>query len=105
MLSGVTMVNLLGVDVVASASNVFALLVISPFLALVLSGFPRLPNSESWLAEMEPVDGDPPIRWGAFLSVLLWNTSGYDSVGALAAEVRDLYKWHTSHCVQTLHIY
>ena len=30
---------------------------------------------------------DSPIRWGTFLSVLLWNTSGYDSVGALAAEV------------------
>jgi len=32
---------------------------------------------------------DSPIRWGTFLSVLLWNTSGYDSVGALAAEVHD----------------
>ena len=30
---------------------------------------------------------DRPIHWGTFLSVLLWNTSGYDSVGALAAEV------------------
>ena len=28
------------------------------------------------------------VRWGTFLSVLLWNTSGYDSVGALAAEVQ-----------------
>ena len=35
------------------------------------------------------VDGADPIRWGTVLSVLLWNTSGYDSVGALAAEVRN----------------
>jgi len=32
--------------------------------------------------------GDAPVQWGTFLSVILWNTSGYDSVGALAAEVR-----------------
>ena len=31
---------------------------------------------------------DRPVHWGTYLSVLLWNTSGYDSVGALAAEVR-----------------
>ena len=28
-------------------------------------------------------------RWGTFLSVMLWNTSGYDAVGALAAEVHE----------------
>ncbi len=29
------------------------------------------------------------VRWGTFVSVLLWNTSGYDSVGALAGEVEN----------------
>ena len=67
----------------ANASNVFALLVISPFVALVVAGVPQL--------ELEPLLAPPtrPVEWGVFLSVLLWNTSGYDSVGALAAEVAE----------------
>lgn len=67
--------------VVASASNVFAALVIAPFAALVVIGLPSLNAA----ALTHPFDR--PIRWGTYLSVLLWNTSGYDSVGALAAEV------------------
>ena len=49
----VTSLNLLGVDVVASASNVFAVLVISPFAALVVAGLPQLKPS-TWLL------GPPP---------------------------------------------
>ena len=82
MLAGVTTLNLLGVDVVASASTIFALLVISPFVVLAIAGLPSLDPS-TWA---QPAGH--PIRWGTFLSVLLWNTSGYDSVGALAAEVK-----------------
>ena len=67
--------------VVASASSVFAALVIAPFAALVVMGLPSLNAA----ALTHPFDR--PIRWGTYLSVLLWNTSGYDSVGALAAEV------------------
>ena len=150
MLTSVTSLNLVGVDVVASASNVFALLVISPFAALTLAGLPEVqphalatstpalrhklisavslaraapcvpaagtarnpqprgpcdarvlhactnasPHSPSppRVPQLKPSSwllGPPPpgVRWGTFLSVLLWNTSGYDSVGALAAEV------------------
>lgn len=83
MLTSVTSLNLAGVDVVASASNVFALLVISPFAALTVAGLPNLKPS-AWMLGPQPTG----VRWGTFLSVLLWNTSGYDSVGALAAEVQ-----------------
>ena len=44
-------------------------------------------------ARQHPAAGQHPpphhqgVRWGTFLAVLLWNTSGYDSVGALASEV------------------
>ena len=82
MLASVTGLNLLGVDVVASASTIFAALVISPFGALVVAGLPSLDPS-AWMTPSEK-----PIKWGTFLSVLLWNTSGYDSVGALASEVK-----------------
>jgi len=88
MLLVVTLLNIQGVDVVANASNVFALLVISPFAGLVVAGLPQLPDMATFLEGITPSIYDPPIRWGAFLSVLLWNTSGYDSVGALAAEVQ-----------------
>ena len=71
MLGGVTGLNLLGVDVVASASTLFAALVISPFAALTIAGLPSL--------QFEPLtrSASHPVHWGTFLSVLLWNTSGY----------------------------
>ena len=84
MLTVVTVLNLLGVDVVAGASNLFALLVIAPFAALFVAGLPEVEPS-SWLEGLSA----QPIRWGTFVSVMLWNTSGYDAVGALAAEVHD----------------
>ena len=91
MLGAVTALNVAGVDCVANISTLFTLLVISPFVALVLWGVPSLdtsawlvgPTSAAWLA------AGKRLRPGTFLSVLLWNTSGYDSVGALAAEVAD----------------
>jgi len=88
MLAVVTGLNLLGVDVVAQVSNLFAAFVISPFVALSVAGVMsgRGLQTAVWTSDLfrEP---NPPMRWGTFLSVLLWNTSGYDSVGALAAEV------------------
>ena len=83
MLAFVTVLNLLGVDTVANVSTLFTVLVISPFLVLVIAGLPTLDPSAWRIGPSTPVD------WSAFISVLLWNTSGYDSVGALAAEVVD----------------
>ena len=45
MLSAVTVLNMMGVDVVANASNLFAIFVISPFIALVIAGAFALPPS------------------------------------------------------------
>lgn len=104
MLLAVTLLNVMGVDAVASISTLFTLLVISPFAALVVFGLPSL-DASAWFigpaeqgaeaaaaAGVSVGDGDGSIggvHWGTFLSVLLWNTSGYDSVGALAAEVEN----------------
>ena len=66
----------------ANASTLFAAFVIAPFAVLFAVGLPELDTSV-WTRPCSH-----PIHWGTFLSVLLWNTSGYDSVGALAAEVR-----------------
>ena len=135
MLLCVTLLNVAGVDAVASVSTLFTVLVISPFAALVVMGLPTLDSSAWFLGPTATfaaaagdvgsggvgggsvlfaeaagsngsggdfgggVDGSGGgsgsgfggggVRWGTFLSVLLWNTSGYDSVGALAAEVEN----------------
>ena len=85
MLACVAVLNLLGVDAVASVSVLFTVLVISPFAALVVIGLPAVDPGAWLLGSSTP--GGP--RWVTFLSILLWNTSGYDSVGALAGEVEN----------------
>ena len=108
MLGGVTLLNVKGVDTVANVSSLFTMLVVSPFAALVLCALPTLepsawfagpaPRVVSNIASPNPLsinnghddeDSSGGARWGTFLAVLLWNTSGYDSVGAVAAEVAD----------------
>ena len=59
---------------------------ISPFVVLVIAGLPKMRPS-AWL--LGPAEPAAAVDWGAFVAVLLWNTSGYDTVGALAAEVHD----------------
>jgi amino acid transporter len=100
LVGAVTLLNVAGVDAVASVSTVFTVLVISPFAALVIYGLPRVDPS-AWLIGLNPAEWSSlggvgggestvgPYRWGTYFSVLLWNMSGYDSVGALAAEVAD----------------
>ena len=100
LVGAVTLLNVAGVDAVASVATVFTVLVISPFAALVIYGLPRVDPS-AWLIGLHPAEWSSlggvgggestvgPYRWGTYFSVLLWNMSGYDSVGALAAEVAD----------------
>ena len=51
MLGAVTLLNVAGVDAVASVSTIFTVLVISPFAALVIAGLPSLDPS-AWLIGM-----------------------------------------------------
>lgn len=88
MLMGVTCLNLTGVDIVAQVSNGFAVFVILPFVALTIAGAHTL-RPAAWVHSIKHIDDQAPVELGPYLAVLLWNTSGYDSVGALAAEVRD----------------
>ena len=86
MLAVVTSLNLLGVDVVADVSNIFTAIVISPFAVLVIAGVPKMTPSAWLIGPSQPMGH---LEWGAFVAVLLWNTSGHDTVGALAAEVHE----------------
>lgn len=78
----IVLLNIRGVDFVGDAAVSFGVLSVAPFIAMFLVGAPAL----SWSAVSAPA---PEPRWGTFLTVLLWNTCGYDSAGTLAAEVAE----------------
>lgn len=65
----------------------FCVLAVTPFVVMVVMGAPAL----SWSAVSAPA---PAPRWGTFLTVLLWNTCGYDSAGTLAAEVAEPVRYY-----------
>ncbi|GBG33857.1 Amino acid-polyamine transporter, putative [Hondaea fermentalgiana] len=77
-------VNVIGVDVVGDGAGVFGIFVILPFLFLVLIGFAS--------GEVDPSDwgeSNANLDFGLYVSMLLWNTCGYDSAGTCAAEVEN----------------
>ena len=80
MISLVTWLNVRGTRLVGISSAIFTLLVIAPFAALVLLGAPQT-QPATWLAQTDKVE------WGLLLSIILWNTSGWDNAGCCAGEV------------------
>lgn len=74
--------NIRGVRLVGTSSVIFTLFVLAPFATMVLVGAPEVEPS-AWLAKT----GRP--EWGLLLSVLLWNTSGWDNAGCCAGEVEN----------------
>ncbi|CAI7768709.1 unnamed protein product, partial [Closterium sp. NIES-53] len=83
MIAVTTALNLSGVDIVGKASMVFGVSVIAPFVAMFFFAIPQL--NLQWISFPTP----KPLNWPKLLSVLLWNTSGFDSAGACADEVKD----------------
>ena len=55
LVGAVTLLNVAGVDAVASVSTVFTVLVISPFAALVIYGLPRV-DPLAWLIGLNPAE-------------------------------------------------
>jgi len=87
----ITLLNVRGVELAGQASIFFSLLVVSPFLLFVAWGAQYLDVSiwgeyDSWAREeFRPFNYES--RMATFVTVLLWNTSGYDMAGACAGEV------------------
>lgn len=81
VIASVTWLNIRGTRLVGISSVIFTFLVLAPFAALVLLGAPQVDPS-AWLART----GD--VEWPLLLSVVLWNTSGWDNAGCCAGEVR-----------------
>jgi amino acid transporter len=78
-------INVVGMDMVGSASILFSIIITSPFILLVILGLPSV-DSQLWLQGPPQESG---VQWGTFLAIVLWNTSGWDSIGCIAGEVKD----------------
>ena len=76
----ITWVNIRGIRLVGATSIVFTALVLAPFAAMVILGLPQVAPA-NWLQRSASTD------WPLLLSVLLWNTSGWDNAGCCAGEV------------------
>jgi len=82
-----TIVNLVGVQIVGAVSFLFLLVVISPFLIIPILGIQYL-NPAIWFkgAQTFPTDA----YWGYMLTLLIWNNSGWMSPGFLAGETKQV---------------
>jgi hypothetical protein len=74
---------------VGDMTVVFGVVVLSPFIVLVVMGISPLLQDLGGLpgTHMGAEEFDSH-RWGAFLSIMLWNTAGFDNAGTCAAEAR-----------------
>ncbi len=77
----VAVLNLRGTQLVGRLAVMFTLLVLAPFLVFTIIGAPHVQLS-AWSARTEN------IEWGLLVSVLLWNTCGWDNAACCAGEVR-----------------
>ena len=76
----ITWLNIRGIQLVGFMSIVFTLFVLAPFVTMVILGASRVETSH-WFASTGNVN------WPLLLSVLLWNTCGWDNAGCCAGEV------------------
>jgi amino acid transporter len=80
-----TLPNVFGIDIVASASVFFAWLVIVPVAVFVLVCVPHM-QPKNWLAV--PAE----VNLVGFLNLVLWNTNGWDVISTCGGEVREPIK-------------
>jgi amino acid transporter len=82
MIVVVAIMNIRGTQIVGRAAILFAFFVLAPFLVLVLAGAPQV-NPALWFTKPETVE------WGLLLSIMLWNTCGWDNAACCAGEVQE----------------
>lgn len=80
VIGAIAWLNIRGIQVVGCMSIVFTFFVLAPFAVMVVLGFPRVETSH-WFA------WTGGVNWALLMSVLLWNTSGWDNAGCCAGEV------------------
>eukprot|EP00514_Thraustochytrium_sp_LLF1b_P008320 CAMPEP_0184538928 /NCGR_PEP_ID=MMETSP0198_2-20121128/17858_1 /TAXON_ID=1112570 /ORGANISM="Thraustochytrium sp., Strain LLF1b" /LENGTH=398 /DNA_ID=CAMNT_0026932417 /DNA_START=305 /DNA_END=1498 /DNA_ORIENTATION=- len=97
LVSALGLVNVVGVDIVGDGAGAFGCFVIMPFILMVIVGFAS--------GEVDPEDWSKRIdepQVGLYVSMLLWNTCGYDSAGTCAAEVENPGKTFPRAMVATI---
>jgi len=77
----VAAINIRGTQLVGRAAIVFTCFVLAPFVALVLCGVHQVDHTR-WMT----LPGK--VEWSLLLSVMLWNTCGWDNAACCAGEVR-----------------
>ena len=85
-----TLVNVLGIKIVAIGSSLFAILIISPILVLAVIGLANWQFNP--FTPMTPPDTDLLGADGALivgLSIGMWFYSGYESMSTLAGEIEE----------------
>jgi len=76
----VMVLNILGIEVVATSSVFFTAIIVAPFIVqLFMVDF----KPENWLYTA------PEIQWVPFISATLWAVQGFDSLGCVAGEVKN----------------
>ena len=83
LIGAITWLNIRGTRLVGLSSIVFTLLVLAPFAVMVVLGAPQVEPTQ-WLKHSNR------YQLALLLSVLLWNTSGWDNAGCCAGEVARL---------------
>ncbi len=79
------LLNLLGVRPVGRTSVALTIAILTPFLAMVLLGIPRLAH---WRPPAGPIFGrDFAGALGGGLSVVIWNFCGWENLSVVAAEI------------------
>jgi amino acid transporter len=77
----ITWCNIRGIELVGRSLILFGFLVLAPFAIMVVLGLPLVQTS-MWVQQ------NSGVNWALLLSVLLWNTCGWDNAGCCAGEVR-----------------
>jgi amino acid transporter len=80
LVAATTWLNVRGAKLVGASLIVFAGFVVAPFAVMAALGAPQV-DPAAWLARGGKGD------WALLVSVVLWNTSGWDNAGTLAGEV------------------
>jgi len=80
VVAAMTWLNIRGARLVGASLIAFAAIVLAPFAVMVALAAPQV-DPAAWLARGGKGD------WALLVSVVLWNTSGWDNAGTLAGEV------------------
>eukprot|EP00958_Prasinococcus_capsulatus_P024217 scaffold3759_cov425-Prasinococcus_capsulatus_cf.AAC.4 len=70
---------------------------LSPFILMLVFGFPYMDIPTITTRKRES-----SIKWGTFITILLWNSAGYDCLGAFAGEVSNPGKTFPTAMITTM---